>query len=263
MNWSILMLKSNQTMTHIDNTARVAVEGGGWPFGREGSNGDHIADNDNVPVASQPAQGRAPAPGVDLYDEWPPTRAQARRGDWLQTYTGRKFWPLDPRAEDVCIEDIAHALSMQCRYGGHSMQFYSVAEHSVHIYRWLAAGNYAPNVRLAGLLHDATEAYVADVPRPLKRHLAGYKDAEAVVWRAVAERFGLVGYEDDLPTVVHEGDNRILGDEVARLMVPMEWHAKHDDPIGAEIECWPPERAEAEFLRAFYHCERLREMANG
>lgn len=220
----------------------------------------------NDTAACAAVEGAATA--RDTIDRWPRMMAvlsdndnQPRNGDFMATYTGRKFWPLDPRADEVHIEDIAHALSMQCRYGGHSLQFYSVAEHSVHIYRWLAAGNYAPNVRLAGLLHDATEAYVADVPRPLKRHLAGYKDAEALVWRAVAERFGLMGYEDDLPAVVHEGDNRILGDEVARLMVPMGWHAKHDDPIGAEIECWPPQRAEAEFLRAFYHCERLKEMA--
>ena len=55
----------------------------------------------------------------------------ARKGDWMQTYTGRQFWPIDPRANEVHIEDIAHALSMMCRYNGHCRTFYSVAEHSV------------------------------------------------------------------------------------------------------------------------------------
>lgn len=223
------------------------------------------APNHNCYDTAARAVVEGAATARDTIDRWPRMMAvlsdndnQPRNGDFMATYTGRKFWQLDPRADEVHIEDIAHALSMQCRYGGHSMRFYSVAEHSVHIYRWLVAGNYAPNVRLAGLLHDATEAYVADVPRPLKRHLAGYKDAETLVWRAVAERFCL---PEKMPDEVHEADNRILGDEVAKLMVPMDWHAKHDDPIGAEIECWPPQRAEAEFLRAFYHCGRLREMA--
>lgn len=257
-------------MLSYDRMAREAVEG---PFHMYGIHGDEAETglcgkaDDTYKAAWRESHGGEQYV-VEQIDGGKLTPNQARnrlfpnndndnrRGDFLATFTGRKFWPLDPRAEDVCIEDIAHSLAMQCRYGGHSISYYSVAEHSVHIYRWLVAGNYAQDVRLSGLLHDATEAYVADVPRPLKRHLPGYKEAETAVWRAAAEAFGLSA---EMPEAVHEADNRILGDEIARLMIPMDWHAKYDDPLGVEIECWPPARAEAEFLRAFYYCQRLRE----
>ena len=88
----------------------------------------------------------------------------ARKGDWIQTFTGRAFYVLDPRPEDVDIEDIAHALSMQCRFAGHCREFYSVAQHSVTA-SWLVP----PEDALWGLLHDAAEAYVVDLPRPIKR----------------------------------------------------------------------------------------------
>src|SRR5262245_27549306 len=101
-----------------------------------------------------------------------------RIGDWMQTISGRKFWPLDPRPEEVCIEDIGHALSLVCRFGGHCHTFYSVAEHSVRVS--LLAEDMAKssahwtdeNIRmiaLSGLLHDAAEAYIGDMVRPLKR----------------------------------------------------------------------------------------------
>src|SRR6266700_4788978 len=102
------------------------------------------------------------------------------RGDWIQTAMGRKFWPMDPRSGEVFIDDIAHALSMLCRFGGHCIRFYSVAEHSVLLSRVAE-----PRFKLWALLHDASEAYLADVPRPVKPALVGYKDAEERVQRAI------------------------------------------------------------------------------
>jgi uncharacterized protein len=87
-----------------------------------------------------------------------------RTGDWIQTYTGKQFWPLSPLPEDIVIEDIAHALSMQCRFGGHVRTFYSVAQHSVHVSLLVE-----PQYALWGLLHDAAEAYLVDLPRPIKK----------------------------------------------------------------------------------------------
>lgn len=166
-----------------------------------------------------------------------------RRGDWMQTYTGRKFWPLDPRPEDVCIADIAHSLSMQARYAGHGKRFYSVAEHCVHV-----AAACGAEASLWGLLHDASEAYLVDVPRPLKRYLPGYAEAEARVMTAICDAFGL---PHEMPLEVHERDNRILADEIRQNMAPMEWHVQHDDPLGVDLCFWSPQMAEEEFLLEF------------
>src|SRR5690606_29748913 len=103
-----------------------------------------------------------------------PSLVPTRKGDWMQTFTGRRFWPLDPRPDEICIEDIAHALSMQCRYAGHCLSFYSVAEHSV-----LLSQHVAEPFRRWALLHDASEAYLVDVPRPIKGDLSNYRAVEA------------------------------------------------------------------------------------
>ena len=83
-----------------------------------------------------------------------------RKGDWMQTHSGIQFWPLDPRPEDILIEDIAHALSNQCRFAGHCCFHYSVAQHSV-----LVSENVPAQDAMWGLLHDAGEAYLVDLPR--------------------------------------------------------------------------------------------------
>ena len=125
-----------------------------------------------------------------------------RIGNWMQTYSGRRYYPGDPRPDDVVIEDIAHALSMLCRFGGHCSRFYSVAEHSVLV-SMVVPREHA----LQGLLHDATEAYCVDVPRPLKRQLSNYAEIEQRNRLAVAARFGLAV---DLPECVHVADNDVL-----------------------------------------------------
>lgn len=170
---------------------------------------------------------------------------QERLGDFMQVASGRKFWPMDPRSDEVFIEDIAHSLSLQCRYAGHCLRFYSVAEHSVHLARHLRWQGV--DVALWALLHDASEAYLVDVPRPVKPHLPGYKEAESKVMAAVCERFGLV---TEMPPQVHDADNRIIGDELVNL-APMDWHARYTDPLGVNIRCWYPEQAREEFLATF------------
>ncbi len=166
-----------------------------------------------------------------------------RAGDWMQTFSGRQFWPLDPRPDEVFIEDIAHALSLQCRYGGHCLRFYSVAEHCVHLARYVQREH-----GLWALLHDASEAYIVDVPRPLKRFLAGYRDAEEAVMAAVCDRFGL---PREMPKEVHEADGRIIQDERVNLSICVAEWENSAPPLGIEIACWSPERAKGEFLVAF------------
>ena len=166
--------------------------------------------------------------------------------NWCQTFTGRQFFPLSPRVEDVCIEDIAHALSMQCRYGGACLQFYSVAEHCVLLSRVVA-----PEHALWALMHDAAEAYLVDVPRPIKKALAGYAHAESVLLGVIEERFDLGPY----PEEVKEADNRILLDERRQNMAPSpaSWGEAIEslEPLGVTLQFWPSWWAESEFLRRF------------
>lgn len=170
----------------------------------------------------------------------------SRNGDWMQTYSGRQFWPIDPRPEDLEIEDIAHALSLLCRFNGHCLRFYSVAEHSVLVARLVPA-----ELRLTALLHDASEAYIADVPRPLKPYLPGYKEAEEAVERAVAERYG-TAYP--MPVEIKRADNAMLAAEASHIMSqpPASWTLPEPAAdIGRHWFGWSPERAEDEFLSAF------------
>lgn len=162
--------------------------------------------------------------------------------NWIQTATGRVFYPLDPRPEEIFIEDIAHALSNLCRYGGHCRDFYSVAQHSVLVSRALPDEH-----KLWGLLHDATEAYLVDVPRPIKRFLGGYEVAEDRLHVVIAERFGL---PPEIPAEVKRVDNAILVDEMNQLM-PM---GLPEPALGIAIDPWPPIIARDVFLREF---ERL------
>lgn len=167
-----------------------------------------------------------------------------RHGDWMQTYTGRQFWPLDPRFDEIDIVDIAHALSMICRFGGHCERFYSVAEHSVHVSRVCD-----PADALAGLLHDASEAYVADIIRPIKPYLKRYRHIEDLVSGAIWQRFGLPML---LPKSVKRADEAVLAAEAEQILKPhpAPWGLTQE-PADIYIECWSPTVAKAVFLARF------------
>lgn len=174
-----------------------------------------------------------------------------RVGDWIQTYTGRQFWPCDPRPEEIHIEDIAHSLSMQCRFTGHCEQFYSVAEHSVRVSEILPG-----NSALWGLMHDASEAYLTDLSRPLKRGSGLgpiYKAMESRLMRAVCERFGM---PIDEPAEVKKADNCLLMTEKRDLMrshgsLP-KW-SEPEDPLDEIIIPWSWLHAKSVFLEKFSH----------
>jgi hypothetical protein len=168
-----------------------------------------------------------------------------RIGQWIQTYSGGKIYPLDARIEEINIEDIAHSLSLQCRYTGHCTRFYSVAEHSVYV-SWMQK----PENALWGLLHDASEAYLTDITRPLKPFLTGYKMYEDNLMRVVCDKYSL---PYAMPDDVKETDSRILLDEREQLMVRTEedWGLDGLEPLGIEIEGWSPDYAKGMFLKTF------------
>jgi hypothetical protein len=171
-----------------------------------------------------------------------------RVGDWMQTYTGRVFYPLDPRPEDVDIIDVAHSLSLQCRFAGHCRFHYSVAQHCLLVARLVP-----PEQALAALLHDAAEAYLVDLPRPIKRSPGvgpAYLEAEARVERVVRERFGLPA---ELTPEIHRADAMALMTEKRDVMGPSPRPWVEDlEPDPIVIVSTPPHVVENMFFDAFY-----------
>lgn len=110
---------------------------------------------------------------------------QLEAGRLIRTISGKYFDVFDPDPALIDIADIAHALSYQCRFGGHLPEFYTVAQHSFHVAQLCYPGN-----ELAGLLHDASEAYLLDLPRPIKREIPKYKEIENNLMRVIATKFG-------------------------------------------------------------------------
>ena len=179
----------------------------------------------------------------------------ARKGDWMQTFTGEKFYPLDPRPEEIHLEDIAHALALTNRFGGHIPEPYSVAQHSL-----IVAGYCPEDLRLCGLMHDAPEAYLGDMVAPLKRGMPEFKAAEDRLWSAIAKRFDL---PDPIPSAVMNIDLRLLVDE-AQSFWPKRRIEGWDEALGVEslhrglIVPIPWRHAEETFLRLFAHLDRKR-----
>jgi hypothetical protein len=150
------------------------------------------------------------------------------RGPWMQTFTGRAFYVLDPRPEDVEPEDIAHGLAFECRYNGQCHEFWSVAQHSICVAREARRLAAAPPTRadrlfLLALLHDADEAYVKDIPRPLKSALPGYREIAEKVRHAINVRFQLLSMIEtcrDLLPIIKRADLAVLRSERDTLMAP-------------------------------------------
>ena len=164
----------------------------------------------------------------------------------MRTRSGGRFYPANPRPEDMNILDLASGIARECRYGGQMEGFYSVAEHSLLVARVLP-----DHLKLQGLMHDAPEGLIRDMTRPNKRLLADYAELEDRVWRAVAARFGLP-YE--LDPLVKQADNDVLLAERAQLFPDDtdEWSIK-GEPAPVTITQMPYDVAEAEFLHYFHH----------
>jgi len=171
---------------------------------------------------------------------------KGRKGNWIQTFSGQMFWPLDPRPEEIFTHDIAHALSLICRYAGHCREFYSVAQHCV-----IGTHLVPRHLALDFLFHDASEAYISDLPKPVKVHLADYKEIEATIEAAIAERYGL---QDPHPPEIKTMDWTLLATEARDLMeIPrMAWYIPEGiRALDYVIKPWKPSKAESLFHRHF------------
>ena len=109
----------------------------------------------------------------------------------MNTYAGHRFDPMYMTPEDVDIRDIAHALSLMCRGGGHLRYFYSVAQHCINCADEARARGWSRRLQLACLLHDASEAYISDIIRPVKVYLDNYLEIEASIMDGIWRHFGL------------------------------------------------------------------------
>jgi|JI10StandDraft_1071094.scaffolds.fasta_scaffold58571_5 hypothetical protein len=164
----------------------------------------------------------------------------------IRTFTGKLVYPMNLKPGDICIEDIAHGLSRVCRFAGHCAGFMSVAEHSVAVARIVMTTD--PDHALEALLHDGSEAYLGDLPRPIKHlpEMAPYREAEARAEAAIAEKFGLV---HPLPQSVKDADRQ-------RLFI--EFESFRDNPAKA----MPPDVSKGGFIAVYHQLIAARKLSS-
>jgi hypothetical protein len=146
--------------------------------------------------------------------------------DWrgrIETYSGDSFAPLSPDPADVRLGDIAAGLAHTCRFGGQCQRYYSVAEHSLYVASEL--DDYGPRVQLYGLLHDAGEAYLVDVPRPIKEQFEGFEQAEAEIREVVWDALDVRAPTETEWTTVMDADDQLLAYEADELLADGSWAA--------------------------------------
>ena len=190
----------------------------------------------------------------------------SNRTSFIETYTGRYFDYYNPRACDIDLEDIARALSLQCRFNGLVETFYSVAEHACLVYRLVRDAGFPPDVCYAALHHDSHEAYLGDVPTPLKRTFGpAWKRMQTTIDIAISNALGIKWslLEHD---AIKAADGLALSIEAAYLKTSqgVGEHWDNDTPATVPMwamSCWSPEDAEALFLH--HHHEARAALVHG
>src|SRR3954452_5487143 len=169
-------------------------------------------------------------------------------GPYLQTVSGRRVNPFEPDPEQLDIDDIARALANQCRFGGHCRVFYSVAQHSVLVSELVEERGGDADDAFAALMHDAAEAYLGDMPHPLKHRSplgAAFKAAEDGLETAIRARFAI---KPDVPAI-KRADRALLATE-RRAFSAETWHwpeLEGVEPLDLELTAWPPDAAARAF----------------
>lgn len=166
---------------------------------------------------------------------------------FIETYTGRHFHFMEPDASEVDIADIAYALAHTTRWGGHCSPAITVAQHCVFVARMLRNKACSPMVQLQGLLHDAPEAYIPDIPSPLKPFLNNFSEIDHWIERAIFEAFGV---EYPLDPLVKLMDEECLRWEYRDLMRGKSLPAPHG--YRSTLRVWNAQESEKEFLGTFF-----------
>ena len=188
-----------------------------------------------------------------------PDRSPPAPGPYLQTVSGRWVNPFDPDPEQLDAGDIARALANQCRFGGHSRVFYSVAQHCVIVSRVVEDRGGDVEAVFAALMHDATEAYLGDMPHPLKHRSAlgeAFKAAEDHLERAIRDRFRIA---PDVPEIKRV-DRSLLATE-RRAFSAEDWHwpeLEGVEPLDLELTAWSPDEAAEAFARRYAELDARR-----
>lgn len=175
--------------------------------------------------------------------------------DYISTYTGIRFYPAQPDVEGICIEDIAHALSLLCRGNGHVSKYWSIAQHSILCAREAAARELPDRLVLACLLHDASECYLSDVPRPFKSELAGYRELEDRLLDLIYTRFLGSTLTKEEERVVKEIDDGALFYDLKELLHNEQSETDPQFHVVPSYEYVPFGEVEQEFLDLFYTFE--------
>ena len=165
---------------------------------------------------------------------------------YISTYLGNRFFPLEPKIDQIHIEDIAHGLAYICRFNGQTSEFYSVAQHSL-----IVCDLVVEEFKFAALLHDAAEAYLGDMVKPLKRLLPAFADIEHRVSEIIAEAFNIPPSDY---AAIKQADLIALATEKRDLM-PNSTEPWLDlagiEPLADRIIAMPPQEAKQAFLQAF------------
>lgn len=167
----------------------------------------------------------------------------------IRTYTGGHVYYFEPACSQISIEDVAHGLSMLCRFNGATKVFYSVAQHSVSVAEAIRRDGGAKKEIFSGLMHDASEAFISDVPSPFKKFFPGFLEAEIRMEEWLAKRFL---FDFPYPKSVKYNDLRALATEMRDLMSESDEKQVDAPPFFTKIKPLNPEDSKRLFL-AYYN----------
>ena len=173
-------------------------------------------------------------------------------GSYIKTYTGRCFEPMNPDPECILIEDIAHALSLLCRGNGHVKSFWSVGQHCICCAKEAYARGLSNRMVLACLLHDASECYMSDIPRPFKKDLPEYQKREDALLEMIYSKFLGSSLNEEEQRILKEIDDAMLWYDLENLLDEAQPGEVPDTHIDLDYSVRPFQDVEKEFLDLFY-----------